>query len=225
MGLSFDELKVTVHEYMENTLNDFANAGVVPEMVQVGNEISSGILHDDGKVENDDTKFEDLGELLESAISGVRESKAANTKVVLHLDQGGKNELYTWWFGNFLKYVPDLDFDVIGLSYYPMWHGTMEGLQYNLNYLSSKYDKEVCVVETAYAWTTDDAEGSGNVFIEGDQNIAGYDATPEGQKAFMSDLEDIILNVPNGKGIGFFYWEPEWVPVEGGTYGTQAGVD
>ena len=225
MGLSFDELKVTVHEYMENALNDFVNRGVVPEMVQVGNEISSGILHDDGKVENDDTKFEDLGELLESAISGVRESKAANTKVVLHLDQGGKNELYTWWFGNLLKYVPDLDFDVIGLSYYPMWHGTMEGLQYNLNYLSSKYDKEVCVVETAYAWTTDDAEGSGNVFIEGDQNIAGYDATPEGQKAFMSDLEDIILNVPNGKGIGFFYWEPEWVPVEGGTYATQAGVD
>lgn len=223
--LSFDELKTTVHDYMKDTLNAFAEEGIVPEMIQVGNEISSGILHDDGKVENDESQFANLGSLLESAISGVRESAAADTKIILHLDQGGKNELYTWWFGNLMKYVPDLDFDVIGLSYYPMWHGTMKGLQYNMNYLSTTYDKEVCIVETAYAWTTQDADEDGNVFIEGDQNIAGYPATPEGQKAFITDLEDIILNVPNDKGIGFFYWEPEWVPVEGGTYANQAGVD
>lgn len=223
--LSFDELKKTVHDYMKDTLNDFVAEGIVPDMVQVGNEISSGILHEDGKVENDESQFANLGQLLESAIAGVRSSAAADTKVILHLDQGGKNELYTWWFGNLMNYVPDLDFDVIGLSYYPMWHGTMEGLQYNLNYLSAKYNKEVCVVETAYAWTTEDADEDGNVFIEGDQNIAGYPATPEGQASFITDLKSIILNVPNDKGIGFFYWEPEWVPVEGGTYATQAGVD
>ena len=223
--LSFDELTATVHDYMKETLNAFAEEGIVPEMVQVGNEISSGILHDDGKVENDESQFANLGQLLESAISGVRESAASDTKIILHLDQGGKNELYRWWFGNLMNYVPNLDFDVIGLSYYPMWHGTMEGLQYNLNYLSSTYDKEVCIVETAYAWTTEDADADGNVFIEGDQNIAGYQATPEGQAAFITDLESIILNVPNDKGIGFFYWEPEWIPVEGGTYATQAGVD
>ena len=70
---------------------------------------------------------------------------------MLHLDQGGKNQLYTWYFGGLLKESPNLDFDVFGLSYYPMWHGTMEGLQYNLNYLATTYNKEVCVVETAYA--------------------------------------------------------------------------
>lgn len=223
--LTFSELKTTVYSYMKDTLNAFADEGIVPDMVQVGNEISSGILHGDGKVENSGEEFANLGELLESAISGVRASAASDTKVILHLDQGGKNDLYTWWFGNLLTYVPNLDFDVIGLSYYPMWHGTMEGLQYNLNYLSSTYDKEVCVVETAYAWTTEDADEDGNVFIEGDQNIAGYPATPEGQAAFITDLESIILNVPNNKGIGFFYWEPEWVPAEGGTYATQEGVD
>lgn len=224
-SLSFAELKTTVYDYMKNTLNDFAAEGIVPGMVQVGNEISSGILHEDGKVGNSDDEFSALAELLESAISGVRDSEAADTKVILHLDQGGKNSLYTWWFGNLMNYAPDLDFDVIGLSYYPMWHGTMEGLQYNLNYLSATYDKEVCVVETAYAWTTEDADGEGNVFISGDENIAGYPATAEGQLDFMNDLESIILNVPNGKGMGFFYWEPEWVPAEGGTYATQAGVD
>lgn len=222
--LSFSELKSTVQEYMKNTLNNFASEGIVPDMVQVGNETSSGILHQDGKVGESDDQFAALAELLESAISGVRSSAASGTKVILHLDQGGQNSLYTWWFGNLMKYAPNLDFDVIGLSYYPMWHGTMEGLQYNLNYLSETYDKEVCVVETAYAWTTEDADGEGNVFISGDENIAGYPATAEGQFDFMNDLESIILNVPNGKGLGYFYWEPEWVPAEGGTYATEAGV-
>lgn len=100
---------------------------------------------------------------------------------MLHLDQGGKNQLYTWYFGGLLKESPNLDFDVFGLSYYPMWHGTMEGLQYNLNYLATTYNKEVCVVETAYAWTTEDGDGEGNVFISGDEEVGGYPATVEGQ--------------------------------------------
>ena len=183
---------------MKTTLNDFASAGIVPEMVQVGNEISSGILHDDGKVGDGNEDFSQLAQLLESAISGVRDSSASNTRIILHLDQGGKNSLYTWFFGELLEKSPDLDFDIFGLSYYPMWHGTMDGLQYNLNYLSSTYNKEVCVVETAYAWTTEDGDGVGNVFISGDENIAGYPATPEGQFAFMNDLESIkVLNQPS----------------------------
>ena len=223
--LSYSELKSTLYNYMKDTLNDFANDGVIPDMVQVGNEISAGILHDDGKVGDDDTDdFSQLADLLETAISGVRDSSASNTKIILHLDQGGQNSLYTWYFGNLLSESPDLDFDIFGLSYYPMWHGTMDGLQYNLNYLSTTYDKDVCVVETAYAWTTEDGDGEGNVFISGDEDIAGYEATADGQFAFINDLEDIILNVPENHGIGFFYWEPEWVPVDGGTYATSAGV-
>lgn len=223
-NLSYSELKTTLYNYMKDTLNDFASEGIIPDMVQVGNEISTGILHDDGKVGDGNDDFSNLAELLKYAIAGVRDSSASSTKIVLHLDQGGQNFLYTWWFGNLLECEPNLDFDVIGLSYYPMWHGTMEGLQYNLNYLSATYDKEVCIVETAYAWTTEDGDGEGNVFISGDENIAGYPATVEGQFDFINDLESIILNVPNGKGLGFFYWEPEWVPVEGGTYSTDAGV-
>lgn len=223
-NLTYSELKTTLYNYMKTTLNDFASAGIVPDMVQVGNEISTGILHNDGKVGDGNDDFSNLAGLLESAISGVRDSAASNAKIILHLDQGGQNSLYTWFFGNLLQASPNLDFDVFGLSYYPMWHGTMEGLQYNLNYLASTYHKEVCVVETAYAWTTEDGDGVGNVFISGDEEIGGYPATVDGQFEFMNDLESIILNVPNNKGIGFFYWEPEWLPVEGGTYASDAGV-
>ena len=222
--LTFSELKTTLYNYMKDTLNDFASDGIVPDMVQVGNEISAGILYDDGKVGDGNNDFSNLAELLESAISGVRASAASNTKIILHLDQGGQNSLYTWYFSRLLSASPNLDFDVFGLSYYPMWHGTMDGLQYNLNYLASTYDKEVCIVETAYAWTTADGDGIGNVFISGDDITCGYPATVEGQFEFMNDLESIILNVPNDKGIGYFYWEPEWVPVAGGTYASDAGV-
>lgn len=221
--LSYTELQTTVYNYMKTTLNNFASEGIVPDMVQVGNEISSGILHDDGEI-GDDEDFSGLAGLLEYAIAGVRASSASSTKIMLHLDQGGKNQLYTWFFEGLLKESPNLDFDVFGLSYYPMWHGTMDGLQYNLNYLATTYDKEVCVVETAYAWTTEDGDGVGNVFISGDEEVGGYPATVEGQFQFMNDLESILLNVPDDKGIGFFYWEPEWIPVEDGTYATSAGV-
>ena len=223
-SLSFSELKTTLNQYMKDTLNDFASAGIVPDMVQVGNEISSGILHNDGKVGDGNEDFSNLAELLESAIAGVRASSAANAKVILHLDMGGQNSLYTWFFENLFEESPNLDFDIFGLSYYPMWHGTMEGLQYNLNYLASTYNKEVCVVETAYAWTTEDGDGVGNVFISGDEAVGGYPATTSGQFAFMNDLESVLLNVPEDKGLGFFYWEPEWLPVEGGSYATDAGV-
>lgn len=223
-SLSFSDLKTTLYNYMKNTLNDFAAQGIVPEMVQVGNEISTGILHDDGKVGGGNNDFSNLAELLESAISGVRASSASDTKIILHLDHGGSNSLYTWWFGSILSYSPNLDFDIIGLSYYPMWHGTMEELQYNINYVSTTYDKDVCIVETAYAWTTADGDGVGNVFISGDEAVGGYPATVTGQFNFMNDLESIILNVPEGRGLGYFYWEPEWVPVAGGTYSTDAGV-
>lgn len=224
-NLTYSQLQTTVYNYMKTTLNNFASAGIVPDMVQVGNEISAGILYEDGQIVVNGTEdFSGLAGLLEYAIAGVRDSSAANTKIILHLDMGGQNSLYTWFFGGLLTESPNLDFDVFGLSYYPMWHGTMEGLQYNLNYLANTYNKEVCVVETAYAWTTEDGDGVGNVFIEGDEETGGYEASTDGQFEFMNDLETVLLNVPNDLGIGFFYWEPEWVPVQDGTYATSAGV-
>jgi len=223
-GLSYASLKTTVYNYMKDTLDDFASEGIIPEMVQVGNEIPTGILHNDGKVGGGITDFSNLAGLLESGINGVRASAAANTEIVLHLDHGGSYSLYRWWFDNVFAVKPNLDFDVIGLSFYPMWHGTMEELEYNLNDISKRYDKDVAIVETAYAHTLADGDGAGNVFISGDENIAGYPATPQGQFDFMNELETILLNVANDRGRGFFYWEPTWTPVPGAVWGTAAGV-
>ena len=223
-GLSYANLKTTVYNYMKDTLDDFAAEGIVPDMVQVGNEIPTGILHDDGKVGSGNDDFTQLVELLESGISGVRASAAADAEIILHLDHGGSSSLYHWWFGHVLDESPNLDFDIIGLSFYPMWHGTMSELEYNLNDISKLYDKDVVIVETAYAHTLIDGDGAGNVFIAGDENIAGYPATPQGQFDFMNDLESIIYNVADDRGRGYFYWEPTWLPVPGAVWGTSAGV-
>ena len=224
-NLSYDELKTTLYNYMKNTLNDFKNQGVVPDMVQVGNETSSGILWDEGKIGGDYTDFTQLAELLNQAISGVRASVGNQTKIVLHLDNGGNNSLYRWWFDGVTGCGFDLDFDIIGLTYYPMWHGTMDDLQYNLNDISSRYNKDVMIVETAYAFTLADGDGLGSSFSPQDEEIGGYPASVQGQKDFMSDLESVILNVPGNRGLGFFYWEPEWIPVEGAYWGTEAGKE
>lgn len=224
-NLSYDELKTTLYNYMKNTLNDFKNQGVVPDMVQVGNETSSGILWDEGKIGGDYTDFTQLAELLNQAISGVRASVGNQTKIVLHLDNGGNNSLYRWWFDGVTGCGFDLDFDIIGLTYYPMWHGTMDDLQYNLNDISARYNKDVMIVETAYAFTLADGDGLGSSFSPQDEEIGGYPASVQGQKDFMSDLESVILNVPGNRGLGFFYWEPEWIPVEGAYWGTEAGKE
>lgn len=224
-SLSYDELKTTLYNYMKNTLNDFKNQGVVPNMVQVGNETSSGILWDEGKIGGGYTDFTQLAELLNQAISGVRASVGNQTKIVLHLDNGGNNSLYRWWFDGVTECGFDLDFDIIGLTYYPMWHGTMDDLQYNLNDISTRYNKDVMIVETAYAFTLADGDGLGSSFSPQDEEIGGYPASVQGQKDFISDLESVILNVPGNRGLGFFYWEPEWIPVEGAYWGTEAGKE
>lgn len=222
-NLSYEELKTTLYQYMNTTMNEFKKNGIVPEMIQIGNETSSGILWEEGKVGGGQSDFKQLAELLYQAINGVRDSVGNQTKIVLHLDNGGNNSLYRWWFDSVTSCGYSLDFDIIGLTYYPMWHGTMEDLQYNLNDISKRYNKDVMIVETAYAFTLEDGDGLGSSFSPEDEKIGGYTASVDGQKQFMNDLETVLLNVPNNRGLGFFYWEPEWIPVKGAYWGTEAG--
>ncbi|BBF43144.1 putative galactosidase [Lachnospiraceae bacterium KM106-2] len=222
-NLSYSKLKSQVHDYMKSVMKSFKDAGLTPDMVQIGNEISSGVLWNDGKVGSGIDDFTQLGELLESGIKGVRDVAGSSTKIVLHLDNGGSYSLYDWWFGSLMKVKPNLDFDIIGLTYYPMWHGTLEELQWNLNHITKAFNKDVCIVETAYAWTLSDGDGLGSSFSSADEKTAGYSASVQGQIDFMRDLETVVLSVPNNHGLGVFYWEPEWIPAKGAYWGNETG--
>src|SRR5665647_3018699 len=160
-GLAYADLVTTVHDYTEDVITQMRAAGVLPDMVQMGNEITGGVLWDDGRVGGTFTDFGPLAELLTAGFDGVDDALAAGEDVerVLALDWGGDNPLYRWWFDAIT--AEGVDFDVIGLSYYPFWHGTMGELAYNLNDISQRYDKDVLIVETAYGWTLGDGDGRG----------------------------------------------------------------
>jgi arabinogalactan endo-1,4-beta-galactosidase len=106
-------------------------------------------------------------------------------------------------------------FDVIGLSFYPYWHGSLGDLQRNLNDVSARYAKDVVVVETGYPFTLADADGHPNLIGLEEQLVPGYSATPEGQAAFVRDLLAIVRAVPARRGLGVFYWDATWLALAG----------
>lgn len=138
--LDFPTLKDSVRTYTTRVINAFKSQGTMPEMVQVGNEINHGILWPDGHISNPDQ----LAELLIAGTEGVRiESK--DIPVMMHIALGGQNDESVFWLDNMI--ARDVSFDIIGISYYPRWHGTLNDLQYNLSYLVKRYGKPVNVVE------------------------------------------------------------------------------
>lgn len=222
-SLSYPQLVSTVNQYTHDVIDQMRSAGVLPDMVQMGNEIPGGILWDHGRVGNGVSDFSQLAELLTAGITGVDDalSPGEDIEIVLHLDHGGDNALYRWWFDEITAHgVP---FDIIGLSYYPFWHGSMGELAVNLNDISARYGKDVLIVETAYGWTLGDGDGLGNSFYTAEEATGGYPASVAGQTAFLRDLRDIVRAVPDGRGRGLIWWEPGWLPVPGANWGTEAG--
>lgn len=222
-GLAYPQLVSTVRAYTEDVIDAMRAAGVRPDMVQMGNEIPGGILWDHGRVGNGVSDFTQLAGLLKAGIAGVEAALRGgeDIEIVLHLDHGGDNALYRWWFDAIA--AQGVPFDIIGLSYYPFWHGTMGQLAANLNDISARYGKDVLIVETAYGWTLGDADGLGNSFYTAEAAAGGYPATVAGQTAFLRDLRDIVRAVPDGRGRGLIWWEPGWLPVPGANWGTEAG--
>ena len=140
---------------------------------------------------------------------------------MLHLDNGGNHELYRWRFDNIIE--REVSFDLIGASYYPYWHGTLEDLRNNLNDIARCYDKDIVVVEAAYPFTADDKDNFANVIQ--DQRYPGYPFTPEGQQTMLAVIMDIVREIPNGHGLGIMWWDATWTAVKGNGWENQALFD
>ncbi|MFN7252268.1 MAG: glycosyl hydrolase 53 family protein, partial [Anaerobacillus sp.] len=212
VDLSFADLVQAVYDHTADTIEALIEAGAAPDMVQIGNEIRPGMLFPDGRIVNNN--YNNLANLLNSGIKAVRDTLGEEVDIMIHLDQGGENGIYRRWFDGIIA-AGVTDFQIIGASYYPYWHGTLAQLEYNLNDISQRYDKDVVVVETAYAFTLADADGHGNIFTRIQEERAGYPATVEGQARLVYDVMEVVRNVPNQRGLGVFYWEPAWLGVKG----------
>ncbi len=213
-NLSFDELRQKVYDHTFEAVK-----AVNPRYVQIGNEITAGMLWDQGKVINpfdtadgkadlteDPAAWQRLGELLKSGTAG---AKAADpeVKIILHIDQGGNHRICQWFFEHIA--AQKVEYDYIGLSYYPFWHGSLTDLRQNIGELHQQFGKKILIVETAHPYM------EGHQYYEArpepeaawNQLRQQFPPTPEGQRDFSVALLRLLLAAPGAAGV--FYWAPE----------------
>lgn len=201
-GMDIDEKSTALYEFTVDSLAQILDAGVDVGMVQIGNEINYGM--------SGETGFDNVVTLLKAGSRAVREVSGEYGKdidIVVHYtritDKADVLDLVSKLCDN------ELDFDMIGMSYYPFWDGSMENMSRVLELIQERYDKKVFLAETSYAYTTKDGDGFGNSFSSSDV-VSGYDASVEGQATILRDICKYVSSVG---GMGIFYWEGTWIPV------------
>lgn len=228
-GMDAQELEKAVYDFTRETLLAMREAGAFPDLIQVGNELTNGMLWPEGKL-LECGNYDNLARFVSAGIQAVR-SLDQKLPVMIHLDNGGNAPMYRDWFDHYMERGED--FQMIGLSYYPFWHGTLEDLQNNMNDLAVRYGKELVIAEVSMGFTMKDY-GIYEELAENERK--GYATKPElveklqfpmskeGQADFMKALFSVMEQVPENKCRGFFYWEPAWIPVPGSGWANEAAL-
>lgn len=200
-NIQYSALKDSVYSYTKNVMIQ-----IQPDYIQIGNEINSGFLHPYGNLTTNRTQFI---ELLKKGILAVRE-KSKSTKIIIHFAGIQSAE---WFFNN----LTALDYDIIGLSYYPIWHGkSLANLKSVMINLSETYNKELVIAETAYPFTLQWNDWTNNIVgLENQLILPDFPATAIGQKDFVKSIIKLVKEIPNKKGIGFCYWGAESIAWKG----------
>ena len=197
-NLSFNLLKSQFEQYTQQIVTQ-----IHPDIIQIGNEINNGFVFPEGNLTNNESQFLSL---LASASNVIR-AQSPSTKIMLHYAgiQGA-----SWFFSK----TAAIDYDYIGLSYYPVWHGTdLNLLQQTLTSLGQTYSKKVLIAETSYPFTLGWNDWTNNVLGQTNQLHPNYPATLDGQKNFVEQIKTTIQQTPNG--VGFCYWGAEWIAFRG----------
>lgn len=214
-SLSYSVLKDSVYQYTKRVITSLKNQNTMPSIVQIGNEVTSGMLWDTGKVGgsyDNATQWSQFAALLNSGIKGVKDV-SDTVKIMIHIDRGGDYSGAKWFFDNLN--AQGVSYDIIGLSYYPWWHGSLTDLTNNLDQLAARYHKPILIAETAYPWTLGYNDNVNNIVGNLGQLLPGYPATVDGQKSYLDKVFNIVRNVPDNLGIGVVYWAPDYISVPG----------
>lgn len=226
-NLDFDDLVAQTRDYTAEVIKTLKDAGATPDFVQIGNEITGGMLWPDGQVKvppskvkvfggevkviappepyDDAKQWDHLIRLIKADADGVRSATTPgdHVRIVIHIDCGGDWPVTKWYFDHLT--AAGVDYDVIGQSYYPNWHGTLKNVSDNMRNTIARYHKDVMIVETAYpARDVHPSPAAAKNMV--------WPMTPEGQKQFLSDL---INTVKAAHGIGVLYWHPEATYIPG----------
>ena len=231
----FDDLEKQVEQYTTDVMRELKEHGALPDIVQIGNEITGGTLWPDAQAQvpdsnvkvfegevrkitppqpyDDAKQWDHLARVVKAGIRGAR-SVSPVPRIMLHIDCGGDWPVTRWYFDHMREH--DVEFDIIGQSYYPHWHGTLDNVRENLRETARRYNKDIVIVETAYAWK-DAARWSSR------KNMA-WPISAEGQKQFLSNLIQTVRETPGNHGVGVIWWHPESVPSKGSTRPWNGGA-
>jgi arabinogalactan endo-1,4-beta-galactosidase len=217
-GLPFGQLKDSVRQYVTLVFSMLKEQGTLPSMVQFGNEIICGMLWNEGNVcgtNNTPAQWTKLGELLHAARKGMDDAVAPTDtiRVMIHIDAGGNYSSASWFFDHLITYYNA--FDVIGLSFYPWWHGSIDAMKENTAKLAVRYSKDIILAEVAYPFTLSYNDSVTNIVGTASQLHIGYPATVEGQKQYLTNIIAAVKNIPMQRGQGLFYWESDGISAPG----------
>jgi len=194
-GLPHAQLRSAVFEYSKTIIAAFKAAGVLPDMVQVGNEVIHGMLWPDGSLPD---HWENFADLIQAGIAGVAAGAAdgPQPRIMIHIDRGADRAGTRDFFDKLNSF--HVKYDVIGQSYYPWWHGSLNDLRENMTFMALEYKKDIVLAETAYNWQASE-------YIK---RLGPFPETPEGQRQFLEEVNRVVQQTPNGLGKGIFWWEP-----------------
>lgn len=226
-----DELAEAVYDHTAEVLRAAEREKINVKYIQVGNEITNGMLWDVGKLTGGEGKIRDnydmLCRLLKSGISACRK-ECPSAEVMLHLERSHDQAVYNEFFGQMEEH--GVDYDIIGMSYYPHWHGTLDQYFANVENIK-KFGKKIMTVELGYAFTDADYlkeahDGAELVFQAGNIAESGFTAeypiSPEGQAKFT---ETFLTRAKKAGIAGVFWWEPVWIPAGGTCWSSEAGLE
>lgn len=203
--LTLEEKEQEIYSFTKESLSEIINAGSEVAMVQIGNETNNGMAGE--------TKKSSIAKLMNKASLAVREIQdehSLDIKIAVHLTNAEDIDGIDSYMATLKKFK--VDYDVMGISYYPYWHGTLENLSNLMDRIIEKYQKEVMVAETSYAYTLEDGDGHPNSVNEKDLN-SNYAASVQSQSNVIRDVCATVAS-KGEYGLGVFYWEPAWIPVQ-----------
>ncbi|MEG0961634.1 MAG: glycosyl hydrolase 53 family protein [Lachnospiraceae bacterium] len=203
-GFTVKEKETALYDFTKTSLNALLDAGVDVGMVQVGHETNTGVAGVSG--------WDNMCKVFSAGSKAVREISTERGKeilVALHFTNPSDEPGIA---GQLAKY--NVDYDIFASSYYSFWHGTLNNLTNVLTTIAQTYNKKVMIAEISYAFTWKDGDGQKNAVRKDNEVLSiDYDISPQGQADAVRDAVAAVAKVGE-KGIGVFYWEPAWLPVQ-----------
>ena len=195
--LNIKDKEEALYQFTKDSLKQFKNNNIDVSIIQIGNEINNGL--------SSETDFNNISKLIKQGIKASKEIYP-DVLICMHYTNPEKTNIFL----NFAKQLHDkqVDYDILGVSYYPFWHGTLENLEYVLKEIKTKYDKQVLILETSYPYTLKNTDFHSNT-ISSNSNLK-YPISIQGQTDFILDLIETVNKV---NGLGICYWAAEWISV------------